>query len=402
MKLAYVIPRYGTAFPANEIHLKLCQALAELGWDVTVIAFSMEGYGGGVPSVLLQPQARPWGPWARALAKAVTGYPHLFSLASALSGELARQPFDAVHVEGIFPAGAVLWLANRRGVPYAVSLQGTDVIRRPELGLDRLEKPAVRWMASRALQGARMVRANSLLTAELVRNAVPRGKVRVIPRNIAARYFAYTLEQSSELRDRARRLLAEKLSLGPEPTVMAFGRLHPCKGFEQLLEASALLQGQGIAHRLVVAGPDSPEVDRRGSYRARLRALAERLPFTLPPLLLEAVDEEEMPTYYAAAQAVAVPSLLEGFNKVALEAAAMGTPVVISTGAGAHPYFSQHRAGLVVPAGDPERLAEALARLVVDPAAASEMGRRAYAMARLFTPQRVAEQMLDLLNELLQ
>jgi glycosyltransferase involved in cell wall biosynthesis len=105
-----------------------------------------------------------------------------------------------------------------------------------------------------------------------------------------------------------------------------------------------------------------------------------------------------MPSYYAAAHVVAVPSLLEGFNKVAVEAAALGTPVVISTGAGAHSYFSQHRAGLVVPAGDVAALADAIAHILSEPSDAEEMAQRGYAMARLFTAQQVAGQLLELFS----
>jgi teichuronic acid biosynthesis glycosyltransferase TuaC len=399
MRLAYLIARYGTEFPANEIHLELCKALSEKGTQVTVLAFSVSGYTGEVPTVRLKPPARPWAPLARVVAGWTTGYPQLFGMASAMSLELAFKSFDLVHVEGIFPAGSVLWLSQRgNGPPYVVSLQGTDVIRRPDLALDRLERPAIRWLANRVLRAARAVRANSPLTARLVKAVTGETEIRVVPRNIAARYFAYSPEQAADLKVSARRALAEKLSIGPEPLVMAFGRMHPCKGFDLLLEASARLQSQGVVHRLVLAGPDSPEVDRRGSFRRRLLALANRLSFAAPPIFLEAVQEEEMPSYYAAAHVVAVPSLLEGFNKVAVEAAALGTPVVISTGAGAHSYFSQHRAGLVVPAGDVAALADAIAHILSEPSDAEEMAHRGYAMARLFTAQQVAGQLLELFS----
>lgn len=400
MKLAYLVARYGTAFPANEIHVQLCQALSELGAEVTVVAFSVEGETGGLPTVRLRPAGHLLGPLARALAGQVTGYPYLFGLASALAKAVAASAFDAIHVEGAFPAGGVLWLARRdRQLPYAVSLQGTDVIRRPDLGLDRLERPAVRWLAYKALQAATIVRANSPLTADLVSKLAPDTKVQVVPRNIAARYLTWSPPQLADLRDRARRVLRDRLSVGSEPVVMAFGRMHPCKGFEQLLEASAQLQTEGVVHRLIVAGPDSPDVNRRGSYRRSLAGLAQRLRFTLPPLFLDAVDEEDMPAFYAAADVVAVPSLIEGFNKVAVEAAALARPVIISDGAGAHTYFAEHGAGLVVQAGNVTSLAEGLASLLMDRSMADELAAKAYAMARMFSPQRVAEQLLQLFHQ---
>ncbi len=403
MKLAYVIPRFGTAFSSNEIHVQLCQALQDIGVDVNVFAFAVKGDTGGIATEELAPAGGPAGVLARLIAGGLTGYTRLLDLVSPLQRAMAHYRPQVAHIEGAFPAGVIYWLAFPRGpVPSVVSLQGTDIIRRPDLGLSRLDRLAVRWLVVRALRSATVVRANSPATARILGGLVAHPRTYVVPRNIAMRYFAYSLEQATDLHPSARRRLATHIPIGSVPLIAAFGRLHPCKGFEQLLEASARLHALGFEHKLLIAGPDSPEIQRKDNYRQRLRDLAHRLGLGPSTILLGSVDEEDMPNYYAASNVVVVPSILEGFNKVAVEAAALARPVVVSDGAGVHTYFAEHGAGIVVPAGDVSALTEALIRLLTDQAESSAIAARGYQMARLFTPRKVAEALMAALEASLQ
>jgi glycosyltransferase involved in cell wall biosynthesis len=149
------------------------------------------------------------------------------------------------------------------------------------------------------------------------------------------------------------------------------GRLVPLKGHRYLLSALAQLRHAQRDVALLVVG-DGP-----------LRASLER--FADAPDLKAAVHflggrqglvEETL----AAADIVVVPSLLEGFGLVALEAMAAGRPCVVSRTGGLPEIVEDDDSGILVPAGDVTALASALDRLVSNPDLRARMGRRGRAV----------------------
>ena len=87
---------------------------------------------------------------------------------------------------------------------------------------------------------------------------------------------------------------------------------------------------------------------------------------------------------------LAVPSLAEPFGTVAAEAAAAGVPVVATATGGLTEVVLDGETGLLVPSGDAEALAAAVAGLLRDPGRLAGLGRRAHAEAARFAPERYA------------
>jgi len=75
-------------------------------------------------------------------------------------------------------------------------------------------------------------------------------------------------------------------------------------------------------------------------------------------LFLGAKDQDVLPNYYAAAEMVVMPSHYESFGMVALEAMAMGRPVIASEVGGLAYLVQDGVNGYHVPTRDPEALAE--------------------------------------------
>lgn len=132
-------------------------------------------------------------------------------------------------------------------------------------------------------------------------------------------------------------------------------RLVPRMGIDVLLRAWAReLAGTAEAH-LLVAG--------EGEERGRLERLVAELGLQDSVRLLGRIGEAELLTLYRAADVNVVPSLaLEGFGLVVLEAAACGTPSIVTDAGGLPEAIAGLGASLVVPAGDAEALADRLAR----------------------------------------
>jgi len=84
------------------------------------------------------------------------------------------------------------------------------------------------------------------------------------------------------------------------------------------------------------------------------------------------LTKDELARQYSRAEIAVVPSLYEGFGLPASEAMACGVPVIASSG-GALPEVVGN-AGILVPPGEPEPLAEAIKRLLKDKQLQRELG----------------------------
>lgn len=162
---------------------------------------------------------------------------------------------------------------------------------------------------------------------------------------------------------------------GLDRYVLFLGRLYREKGPLDLVEALGLLAAEFPGLGAVFAGPDQGEGPRL-ARRARERGLAERV------VLAGRVGEEEKWRLLAGCEALALPSLWEAQGIVVLEAWAQGRPVV-ATGVGGLPFVVEHgRTGLLVPPAEPLRLADALRKLLQEPARARAMGEAGREAAR--------------------
>jgi glycosyltransferase involved in cell wall biosynthesis len=85
-------------------------------------------------------------------------------------------------------------------------------------------------------------------------------------------------------------------------------------------------------------------------------------------------DREQLAALYSRAQAFVLPSLFEPFGRSVFEAMGHGLPCIVSDGGGIAESVEPGVDGLLVPAGDPEPLADALALLLGDPDLARRMG----------------------------
>ena len=146
--------------------------------------------------------------------------------------------------------------------------------------------------------------------------------------------------------------LRSELDAADAPLVLTAARLSDQKGLPNLLEAAARLPGAVFA----LAG-DGPE-------EAPLRRLAERLGVADRVRFLGRRDD--IPSLLAACDVFALPSLYEGSSLAVLEAMAAGRAVVSSAIPGTDELIEDGHSGLLVPPGDSEALAEALARVLED------------------------------------
>jgi glycosyltransferase involved in cell wall biosynthesis len=147
---------------------------------------------------------------------------------------------------------------------------------------------------------------------------------------------------------------------GRGPVVLAVGRLAAQKGFGTLLEAAVRWRDLRPEPVLVIAG--------EGPLEAELRDQAAALGLTVE----FAGPRRDVPALLAAASVFVLPSAWEGQPLVLQEALRAGVPVV-ATRVGGILALAGEDAAVLVPPGDPERLAAAVRAVLTDPALAGRL-----------------------------
>jgi glycosyltransferase involved in cell wall biosynthesis len=151
--------------------------------------------------------------------------------------------------------------------------------------------------------------------------------------------------------------------------VLAVGRLAPQKGFGTLLEAASRWRDIKPEPVLVIVGEGPLEADLK-SQAAALHLDARF-----------AGQRGDVPALLAAAAVFVLPSVWEGQPLILQEALRAGVPVV-ATRVGGTPELTGEDAALLVPPGDPDRLAAAVRAVLTDPLLAARMRQAALDRAR--------------------
>ena len=150
------------------------------------------------------------------------------------------------------------------------------------------------------------------------------------------------------------------------PRLLCLGRLVQSKGFDLALEAFAQVLNRFPQARLIVAGD--------GSERKTLERQTDELGLAQSVEFLGSVSPEKVPHVIAEATLVLIPSRLEGFSLVALEAAWMGRPVVAAQIGGLPEVVAHGETGLLTEVDDGAAFARAITTLLDQPEIARQMG----------------------------
>ena len=394
MKIAYVLttfPSPSETFAAGEI-----DALGSLGFEVVVLAVEGVGSTGGQKHPV-QEYYRP-ALFSRAAAAGIvyllckypTGVYKLIHLIVVLLFASCREARIMLanlytiacftrrldqegieHVHGYFmnwPACMALAMATATGRTYSLAGHARDI-----------------FVEGRAL-GRKVARSEFVVTCtreglEQLCDNIPaplHGKVHLIRHGV---------EINEELESWA--------CAGRNPIVMAMGRFVEKKGFRYMLEAFALVRHQHRSCELVMAG-DGPQRDN-------LTALAELLNISEHVHLIGWQEHAALMGQLRTASIVVAPSIVavdgdrDGVPNVILEAMAQGVPVIACEAGAIGEVIIDGQTGVLTPAGDVEKLAQAITQLLKDSDREKRLGQNARRLvADEFDRGRNAQALADL------
>lgn len=190
-------------------------------------------------------------------------------------------------------------------------------------------------------------------------------------------------------------------ALGDTLLLAYFGFLNESKGGEELIEALALLRGQGVDARLLFIGGDVGHADPTNvAYARRVQGLVEQHGLEGVVYRTGYTGLAQVSANLLAADVVVMP-YRDGvsFRRTTLIAALRhGCPVVSTTPANPAlmPEIQNGQNMLLVPPKNPAALAKAIARLNRDTALRARLSEGARALGNLFDWSRIAEQTAEL------
>lgn len=273
--------------------------------------------------------------------KTADGFMYFASLLARLKRLRKEFPFDLIDSHFVYPDGvAAAFFSKRLGVPFTVTLRGTEV----PYSKSPTRRIQMQWVLRRA---ARIICVSASL-AEIARKlGAGEDKIRVIPNGVDTMRFRPLDRTESR----------QKLGLSENATVLlSVGGLVERKGYYRIIEIIPKLKRIFKDVVYVIVGGSSAE----GDFSVQLSKLVNSLGLggmvrfegTKPP--------DKLPVYYSAADLFVLATSNEGWANVFLESMACGTPVVTTDVGGNREVVSGKKLGTIVPFGDSEALLKAI------------------------------------------
>lgn len=355
--------RHNPGAGGAEVHLhEVFGRLARRGHRVTLLC---SGWGGAAEHTLD----------VDGISVHRAGRRYSFNLAAPLyyARHLRDEPFDIV-VEDLnkVPLLAPHWVGARAACLLVHHLFGATAFREANVAL-----AGATWLLERlipdAYRGLPCIAVSDSTREDLVRRGLDGADITVIRNGV----------ELDRLRPAPSRF--------EEPTIVYLGRLKRYKRVDLVLQAVARLAHQGTDVKMVVAG--------KGDARGGLEDTAARLGIEDRVRFAGFVSEDEKAELLSRSWVHVLTSPKEGWGIASVEASACGTPSVVSDSPGLRETVRSGETGVIVPHGDVESLAGALAR-VMEPAVRDRLGAAAREMAREFSWDRVADAVEGFLESL--
>lgn len=253
--------------------------------------------------------------------------------------------FDLVHVNNYRSAPLGRCVSRWAGVPWVCHVRE----------LITMEKVRQYCLGS----SDTLIAVSEAVGHALVRGGMPQHRVTLIRSGIAL-HGVPREEQSVALR--------QGLGIAPgDPVLGIVAHILPHKGYDDLIQALPLIKEKLPRVRCLIVG-EAP----RKRYLRHLLDLAERLSIR-DRLILVGFQEDVVP-FLGAMDLFVLPSHSEGLPITILEAMAAARPVVATAVGGIPEVVRDGETGMLVPAQDPRRLAEAILGLLEAPGLARVMG----------------------------
>jgi len=261
--------------------------------------------------------------------------------------------FDIVHCHLPYAASIGRLAGRCAGVPVIVTTEHGKFLGKPwhYLLFERMLN---------VITDARICVSRDILEIRAKREGTPARKLFYIPNGVDTAAFRAPRRSHASV-------MAEFGWEPSDPLVIAVGRLEPEKNYELLIQAIDQLRSCFPSIRCLLVGD--------GTRREALARLVDSLEITGHVKFAGA--RNDVADLLGAASVFVLPSLKEGLPISLLEAMAAGRAIVATSVGGIPETIRSGESGLLVPSGDADALAAAIARLLVDEELRARLGKAA-------------------------
>ncbi len=383
-----VVPGRGDAGGMNVYIRELVSSLAQTGVDATVFVRRWDDETADV--VDIEPGFRVVHISAGEPDMSKEALPEIVDdFAAGVRKWLERNPVDALHANYWLSGVAAHQLKHDLGLPLASTFHTLARVKAATGDVEPLNRIRAE---TEVMACSDVITANS--TAEVQQltslyKCAPE-RIRILSPGVDQAFFSPGAQKGARA----------ALGLGDEPVLLFVGRIQPLKGVCVTAEVLAELADDYPDAKLLIVGGASG-VDGEGELACLRETIAthglgERVRIDPPQ------PHHLLATYYRAADVCLVPSRSESFGLVALEAAACGIPVVAADVGGLRTLVIDGETGFRVAERSSTLYADAVRRILGDPALAAEMRTKSVASASGYTWASMAVKLKALLLELIE
>ncbi len=278
-----------------------------------------------------------------------------------------------------FAAESIILLGRLKKMPIIVNIHGIVYkkdFHDPERNILRDKLALVSHIRA---QIASKVVVNSHYMKRLTSSyyKIPKNKITVIPNGVDTKGFTPS---------------GDKINLDGDPAILYVGKISLEKGIDVLIKALRLLKDDLRKAKLHIVGS--------GSWMDRAILLAQKLDVHSYIRFHGKVPHSYLPYVFRGADIFVLPSRVEAFGIVLLEAMACGLPVVASSVGGIPEIVENSENGILVPPNDPVKLSQAIVEIHSDSDLRRKLSANALQTALKYSWENVADIYLKLYQQL--
>jgi len=306
--------------------------------------------------------------------------PYDLVLATKMAEVMTRYDLDILHVHYAIPHSISAYLAKKmltdRVVPFVTTLHGTDITL---VGNDRSYLPITRFGIE---QSDAVTAVSEYLRRRTIEEFQVQRPVTVVPNFVDCDVYDRATDKS----------LRRKFANDDEGILIHISNFRPVKRVEDVIAIFAEVRKKQKARLLMVGdGPERPKAE----WLASTHGIAKDVLFV--------GKQNEMNRLLSVSDILLLPSELESFGLVALEAMACEVPVIATQVGGIPEVVSHGVDGFLYRVGDVSSMAEGCLAILNDPQLSSNMGKAAREHARNdFCASKIVVQYEDLYHHTIQ
>jgi len=266
---------------------------------------------------------------------------------------------DLTHAHFAYPEGFAGLMSKRvTGTPLIVTLHGVDIITEPSVNYGiRLRKPYDEIVRKVLARADRVFAASRFVYREALNAGCSRKRLIYLANGVDLKRFNPKNDSS---------LVVERLGISHRPTILTLRAHEPKNGIEYLIKAVPFVLKEVPDAVFIIGGT--------GTLRTYHECLAHRLGVDKHCMFVGYISYEELPYLYAASDIFVIPSVIEAFGLVTIEAMASGKPVIGSSVGGIPDIIVDGVNGFLIRPRDEKEIADRIVTLIKNPEMRREMG----------------------------